>query len=61
MDFPLNFHKWGTDFVKKKILKKPNTPDYAQVLVVMCLKPNSVAALLSPLCGVAGAVLQTPH
>ena len=38
----------GTDFVMKKNLKKPNTLKYPQVLVVMCLKPNSVAALLPP-------------
>ena len=37
----------GTYFVTKKILKKPNTPVYAQVLVVTCQKHNSVAALLS--------------
>ena len=32
----------------KKSLKKPNTPEYAQVLVVTWAKPNSVSALLSP-------------
>ena len=38
----------GKYFVTKKILKKPNIPDYAQVLVDMCLKPISVAILLFP-------------
>ena len=33
---------------RKNILKKPNTPECAQVLVVTCPKPNFVAALLSP-------------
>ena len=38
----------GADFVTKKFLKKPNKPEYAQVLVVTCPKLNSVAALLPP-------------
>ena len=40
---------WGGQFFRQKFfLKKPNTLEYAQVLVVMCPKPNSVTALLSP-------------
>ena len=50
MDFPLYFLKviWlgGHILWQKIILKKPNTPEYAQVLVVACQKLNSVAALL---------------
>ena len=38
----------GAKFITKKVLKKPNTPKYAQVLVVMWAKPNSVTTLLSP-------------
>ena len=52
-DFPLYFQKviWvrGDNFLQNFFfLKKPNTPEYAQVLVVMWAKPNSVTALLSP-------------
>ena len=52
MDFPLYFEKviWvggGHFFRRNFFLKKPNTPEYAQVLVVTCPKPNYVAALLS--------------
>ena len=40
---------WGGHFFRRKFfLKKPSTPEYAQVLVVTCPKLNSVAALLSP-------------
>ena len=51
MDFPLYFQKviWpGGDcfYYQKKILKKPNTSEYAQVLVVTWAKLNSVTALL---------------
>ena len=43
------FQVWGeTYFMTKQLLKNPNTPEYAQVLVVMCPKLNSDAALLSP-------------
>ena len=35
-------------FCQKICLKKPNTPEYAQVLVVLWAKLNSVTALLSP-------------
>ena len=54
MDFPLYFKNviwlgWGAFFfLQKKILKKPDIPKYAQDLVVMWAKPNSVTALLSP-------------
>ena len=53
MDFPLYFEKviWvggGNFFRQIFFLKKPNTPEYAQVLVVTWAKPNSVTALLSP-------------
>ena len=53
MDFPLYFEKviWvggGLFFCRNFFLKKPNTPEYAQVLVVTCPKLNSVTALLSP-------------
>ena len=53
MDFPLYFQKeiWdGGDsfFCQQFFLKKPNTPKYAQVLVVTYPKLNSVTALLSP-------------
>ena len=53
MDFPLYFQNviWpggGHFLLQKKILKKSNTPKYAQVLVVTWAKPNSVTALLSP-------------
>ena len=52
MDFPLYFQKviWpGADsFCSKKILKKPNTSEYALVLVVTWAKLNSVPALLFP-------------
>ena len=52
MDFPLYFQKvieWGGDslFANFFLLKKPITPEYAQVLVVTWAKPNSVTALLS--------------
>ena len=54
MDFPLYFEKviWvGGDifFAKNFCLKKPNTPEYAEVLVITWAKLNSVTALLSPL------------
>ena len=53
MDFPLYFEKviWvggGLFFGRIFFLKKPNTPEYAQVLVVTWAKLNSVTALLSP-------------
>ena len=38
----------GQFFRQHFFLKKPNTPEYAQVLVVTWAKPNSVTALLSP-------------
>ena len=43
MDFPLYFQKvirprYGFILGGKKILKKPNTLEYAQVLVVRCRK-----------------------
>ena len=50
--FPILFSKsdlvGGGRFCDKKILKKLNTTEYAQVLVVTCPKPNSFAALLFP-------------
>ena len=41
---------WGGGLIlgRNFFLKKPNTPEYAWVLVVMCPKLNSAAALLSP-------------
>ena len=50
MDFALYFQNviwpggagWGLNLLPKKNLKKPNTPKYAQVLVVTWAKPNSV-------------------
>ena len=53
MDFPSYFQKviWvgGTHFFRRHFyLKKPNTPEYAQVLVLTCPKINSVTALFSP-------------
>ena len=53
MDFPLYLEKgiWvgeGIFFPRNFFLKKPNTPEYAQVLVVTCPKLNFVTALLSP-------------
>ena len=51
MDFPLLFEKsnlgGGKLFLTNFFLKKPNTPEYAQVLVVMWAKLNSVTVLLS--------------
>ena len=38
----------GLFFCQHFFLKKPNTLEYAQVLVVTWAKPNSVTALLSP-------------
>ena len=38
----------GDFFLPNKILKKKNTPKYAQNLVVTRAKPNSLTALLSP-------------
>ena len=51
--FPIVFSKsdlggGGHIFRRNFFLKKPNTPEYAQVLVVTCPKLNSVTALLSP-------------
>ena len=53
--FPIVFSKSDLDrgggtysVKKKKILKKSNTPEYAQVLVVTCPKLNFVAALYPP-------------
>ena len=53
MDFPLYFQKvfWtgGTSFfIEIFFLKKPNTSECAQVLVVMWVKLDCVEALLSP-------------
>ena len=55
INFPLCFEQvfWGGDgggdtFCDNFFLKKPNTLEYAQVLVVTCPKPSSVAALLPP-------------
>ena len=39
---------WGDIFRDKKILKEPNTNEYCQVLVVLCPKLNSIAAILCP-------------
>ena len=47
--FPIVFSKCEFSVVNKKDQKKPNTPKYAQDLVVTWAKPNSVTALLSPL------------
>ena len=53
MDFPLYYEKviWVEgDFLRRNLyLKKPNNPEYSQVLLVMCLKLNSVTIVLSPL------------
>ena len=38
----------GTLFCQNLFLKKPNTPEYAQLSVVMCPKLNFVTALLPP-------------
>ena len=51
--FPIVFSKsdlgeGGHILWRHFFLKKPNTPEYAQVLVVTCPKLKSVAALLSP-------------
>ena len=51
--FPIVFSKsdlgGGKQFFRRNFfLKKPNTPEYAQVLVVTCPRLNSVTALLSP-------------
>ena len=50
--FPIVFKKWffgGTVFFAEIfVCKKPNTPESAQVLAIMCPKLNSVTALLSP-------------
>ena len=51
MDFPLYFQQviWvGGGHFFLIFLKKPNNPEYGQVLVVTCTKFNSVTALLSP-------------
>ena len=53
MDFPFYFQEvifvgGGHFFCKNCFQEKPNTPEYAQVLVVMCPNLNSVTALLSP-------------
>ena len=53
MDFPLYFQKviWveGGQILRQKCFpKKPNTPKYAQVLVITLAKLNAVTALLSP-------------
>ena len=52
MDFQMYFPKgiWvGGDIFcdSKKNPKKPNTPEYAQVLVVTCPKLRCIAALVS--------------
>ena len=52
--FPILFSKsdlgggGGRIFWRNKLLKKPNTSGYAQVLVVTWAKLNSITALLSP-------------
>ena len=51
--FPIVFSKsdlggGGTYFVTNIFSEKAKHTEYAQVLVVTCPKPNSVAALLSP-------------
>ena len=52
MDIPLYFLKvicmGGKLFRRNFCLKKPNAPDYAQVLVLMWEKLNYVTTLLSP-------------
>ena len=53
MDFPFYFQKvllpeGGTFFLQQFFLKKPNTSEYAQVLVVTWVKLNSVTTLLFP-------------
>ena len=52
--FPILFSKrylggGGQFFCQHFYLKKPNIPEYSQVLVVTWAKLNSVTALLSPL------------
>ena len=52
MNFPLYFEKviwvgWDIFFCRNVLLKKPNTSEYAQVLVVTWVKLDSVNALLS--------------
>ena len=50
--FPVVFSRsglgGGTIVLQIHFLKRPNTPEYDQDLVVTWAKPNSVTALLSP-------------
>ena len=64
MDFPLHYQKviWvggGAGFFAKKKSEKSSTLEYAQVVVVLWAKLNSVTALLSPRPRAIVVVVQT--